>query len=66
MTVEEACAILRATARPGVHGSLTVNLKDGGVASVDLRQAVNGSGEPIKYLVVEKTLTMRPSELTVR
>lgn len=43
-----------------------MNLKDGGVASVDLRQAVTGNGEGLKYLVLEKNLTMRPSDLTVR
>lgn len=38
MTVTEACDIVREVSRPGFHGSVTVNIKDGVPQDVDLRQ----------------------------
>lgn len=38
VTVLEACDIVRSVSRPGFHGSVTVNIKDGVPQDVDLRQ----------------------------
>lgn len=40
MTISQACQIAVKVARPEFHGQVTMNIKDGGVSTVEIRQIV--------------------------
>lgn len=46
MTVTEACEVIKATARPEFHGQIVLNIKDGGVSTLDVRTIYTEKPKP--------------------